>query len=120
MQLTRKERTKRRHLRVRKRVSGTGERPRLYVRRTLKHVYVQIVDDSPLTGGSRTLTQYSSAGKDGKHSANIPGATELGKKIAADLKSRGINAVVFDRGGYRYHGVVKAVADAVREGGITI
>jgi large subunit ribosomal protein L18 len=125
MKLTKKEQLKRRHLRVRKKVSGTPERPRLFVRRSLKHLYAQVVDDSALTdgykkGSSRTLAAYTTASKEGKHSANIPCATALGKAIGADLLARGINTVVFDRGGYRYHGVVKALAEAVREAGITI
>lgn len=121
MKLTKKEQLKKRHLRVRRKLSGTAERPRLYVRKSLKHLYAQVVDDSP-EGGSRTLASFSTAKKDkaGKHSCNVATAVELGKTIGGELKSNGISAVVFDRGGYRYHGVIKAVAEAVREAGVTI
>jgi len=121
MQLSRKDRLKKRHIRVRKKVAGTAERPRLYVRKSLKHLYAQVVDDSP-EAGSKTLAIFTTATKDnnGKHSANVNAAVELGKIVGTELKARGITQVVFDRGGYRYHGVVKAIADSVRETGITI
>jgi large subunit ribosomal protein L18 len=121
MQLSQKDRLKRRHLRVRKKVSGTAERPRAMVRKTLKHLYLVVADDSPETG-SRTLAVYTTATKAnaGKHFANAGGAVTLAKQAAADLKSRGINTVVFDRGGYLYHGIVKTLADALRENGLTI
>jgi len=121
MKLTKKERLDRRHNRVRKKVSGTNERPRLFVRKSLKHLYAQLVDDS-VEGGAKTLATFTTASKanGGKHSANKAAAVELGKYVGAQLKERGITAVVFDRGGYRYHGVVKAIAEAVRETGVTI
>lgn len=120
MKLTKKEQLARRHRRVRRKVAGTAERPRLFVRKTLKHLYVQLVDDS-IEKGSHTLAAYTtSRGNGGKHSANVASATELGKAVGTDLKAKGIAAVVFDRGGYRYHGVVKAIAESVRETGITI
>lgn len=119
MKLQKTESLKRRHRRVRKKVSGTAERPRLFVRKTLKHLYAQIIDDSP-EKGSVTLAVYTTASKAnaGKHMSNIPQGTELGKTVGAELKARGIESIVFDRGGYRYHGVVKALAEGVREAGI--
>jgi large subunit ribosomal protein L18 len=105
------ERRYRRHLRVRKKVSGTSERPRLVVRRSLKHIYAQLVDDTT----SRTLMTVSSQDVEGKKTEK---SIEVGKRIAARAKEAGIAKVVFDRAGYRYHGRVKALADAAREGGL--
>jgi large subunit ribosomal protein L18 len=109
---TRTERRARRHLRVRKKVMGTPERPRLVVHRSLKHIYAQLVDDM----SNRTLMTVSDlaieSGKKGERS------TEVGKQIAARAKEAGITRVVFDRAGYRYHGRVKAVAEGAREGGL--
>ena len=121
MQLSKKERLQRRHLRIRRKVSGTAERPRVMVRKTLKHLYLVVVDDTP-EAGSRTIATYTTASKAaaGKHCANGTNAVELGKAAAADLKARGITAVTYDRGGYRYHGIVKTLADAIREAGVTI
>ena len=101
----------RRHLRVRKRVSGTAERPRLVVFRSLKHIYAQLVDDTT----SRTLATVSDQKLTGKKSEK---STEVGKLIAQKAKDAGVSSVVFDRAGYRYHGRVKAVADGAREGGL--
>ncbi|MFN2567074.1 MAG: 50S ribosomal protein L18 [Gemmatimonadaceae bacterium] len=102
----------RRHLRVRKKVSGTAERPRLVVFRSDKHIYAQLVDDD--TG--RTIATVSSLKvADGKKSEK---AAEVGKQVAVIAKDKGITRVVFDRGGYKYHGRVKAVADGAREGGL--
>src|SRR5215213_8865551 len=101
----------RRHLRVRKRVSGTAERPRLVVFRSLKHIYAQLVDDT----ANRTLATVSDLGiEQGKKGER---ASEVGKLIAERAKSAGITRVVFDRAGYRYHGRIKAVADGARKGG---
>ena len=101
----------RRHLRVRKRVSGTAERPRLVVFRSLKHIYAQLVDDTT----SRTLAMVSDHKLTGKKSEK---STEVGKLIAQKAKDAGYSSVVFDRAGYKYHGRVKAVADGAREGGL--
>ena len=109
---TRAERRFQRHLRVRKKVVGTSERPRLVVYRSLKHIYAQVVDDS--TG--RTLAAASDLGVgEGKKAAR---SSEVGKQLAARAKEAGVTRVIFDRAGYRYHGRVKAVADGAREGGL--
>jgi len=109
---TREQQRFRRHLRVRKKVTGTAERPRLVVFRSLKHITAQLVDD--VTG--RTLMTIGSTDLlNGKKTAK---STEVGKRIAARAKDAGITKVVFDRAGYKYHGRVKAVADGAREGGL--
>jgi large subunit ribosomal protein L18 len=101
------------HDRIRKKLQGTAERPRLNVYRSLNHIYVQVVDD--LNG--KTLVSASTA--EGKKSGgNVAAAKEIGKAIAERAKAKGITKVVFDRGGYIYHGRVKALADAAREGGL--
>jgi large subunit ribosomal protein L18 len=109
---------KRVHTRVRTRVSGTPERPRLCVYRSLGHIYVQVIDDS--TG--KTLASASSVDGETKKSlkggGNIAAAKVIGKTVAERAKSAGISKVVFDRGGYKYHGRVKALADAAREAGL--
>ena len=101
----------RRHFRVRKKVNGTGERPRLVIYRSLKHIYAQLVDDVSM----RTLMTVTDQGLDGKRTEK---SAEVGKRIAQKAKDAGITMVVFDRGGYKYHGRVKAVADGAREGGL--
>jgi large subunit ribosomal protein L18 len=110
----------RRHLRIRRKVTGTAERPRLTVFRSLNHVYAQLVDD--LAG--RTLLTVSTADKtlvsDVKSAKGKVAASKLvGKALAVKAKEQGIARVCFDRGGYLYHGRVKAVADGAREGGLT-
>ena len=108
---TRQELRYRRHLRVRKRVTGTPERPRLVIYRSLKHIYAQLVDDI----SARTLMTVTDTGLEGKKTAK---SAEVGKRIAEKAKEAGVTKVVFDRGGYKYHGRVKAVADGAREGGL--
>jgi large subunit ribosomal protein L18 len=110
---TRADRRERRHLRVRKKVVGTTERPRLVVRRSLKHIYAQIVDDAT----HRTLLTVTdlTVGEGKKQERSVA----VGKALAARAKDAGITRVVFDRGGYKYHGRVKAVADGARESGLT-
>lgn len=105
-------RRKRRKTGIRKRVIGTPERPRLTVFRSLNHIYAQVIDD--LDG--KTLASASSikAGKGG----NIAAAVEVGKQIAKQAQDAGVKQVAFDRNGFRYHGRVKALADAAREGGL--
>ena len=108
----RAEKRVRRHLRVRKTVQGTADRPRLVVYRSLKHITAQLVDD----GASRTLATVTSVKvSEGKKSEK---SLEVGKQIAAIAKEKGITKVVFDRGGYLYHGRIKALADAAREAGL--
>src|ERR671931_273502 len=106
------ERRFRRHLRVRNKITGTAERPRLVVFRSLKHIYAQLVDDT----ANKTLATVSDLGvEQGKKGER---AAEVGKLIAERAKSAGITRVVFDRAGYRYHGRIKAVADGARKGGL--
>ena len=108
------ERT-RRHIRVRRKISGTAERPRLCVYRSNTNLYVQIIDDV----AGNTLVSASTLDKDikTKH-ANKEAAKELGTLIAKKAADKKIETVVFDRGGYIYHGVVKELAEAAREGGL--
>jgi large subunit ribosomal protein L18 len=101
-----------RHMRVRKKVVGSADRPRLVVFRSDKHIYAQLVDDD--TG--RTIATISSLKVGGGKKSEK--ASEVGKQVAAVAKDKGITRVVFDRGGYKYHGRVKAVADGAREGGL--
>ncbi|MGE5143710.1 MAG: 50S ribosomal protein L18 [Acidobacteriota bacterium] len=115
---TQADRRARRHLRVRKRVRGTAARPRLVVFRSSKHIYAQVVDDDKgvtLVGAADTSEgiQVEGSGKTAKSHA-------LGRLIAAKAKEKGIAKVVFDRGGYQYHGRVKAVADGARKGGLEL
>lgn len=117
MKLDRHARRERRHRRVRKRVLGTPERPRLCVYKSLRHLHAQIIDD--LHG--QTLAYASTldrALRDQVKGPNIEAAKAVGKLIAERARERGIERVVFDRGGYPYHGVVKALADSAREGGL--
>jgi large subunit ribosomal protein L18 len=105
----------RRAHRVRNKVQGTAERPRLSVFRSSKHIYAQLIDD--MTGV--TLAAAGTVGKTGgKYGGNVKAATEVGKKLAEAAKAKGITQAAFDRGHYRYHGRVKALADAAREGGL--
>jgi large subunit ribosomal protein L18 len=108
---SRGEMRQRRHLRVRRKVIGTAERPRLVVYRSLKHTYAQLVDDA----AQRTLLTVTDGGFDGKKTEK---AREVGKKLAERAKSAGVTKVVFDRAGYKYHGRVQAVAEGAREGGL--
>jgi large subunit ribosomal protein L18 len=113
---TRDDRRRRRHLRVRKKVSGTSERPRLVVYRSLKHIYAQVVDDDKgvvLLGAS---DQSEGLAVDG--AGKVAKSKATGKLIASKAKAAGITKVVFDRAGFQYHGRIKAVADGAREGGL--
>ncbi len=107
-----------RHLRVRKKVFGTAERPRLCVFRSTKHIYAQLIDDI----GGKTLLAASSLDPDlksqGVSGGNVDGAKQVGAQIARKALAHGFKEVVFDRGGYIYHGRVAALADAAREGGL--
>ncbi|MGZ3503322.1 MAG: 50S ribosomal protein L18 [Vulcanimicrobiaceae bacterium] len=107
-----------RHARLRRKLTGSAERPRLMVRRTLHHIYASVVDDAK----GHTLVTASTREKDladGLDSTtNVAAAEKVGQAIAAKAKQAGITSVVFDRGGFKYHGRVKALADAAREAGL--
>ena len=105
------------HVRIRKKLRGTTERPRLTVFRSLAHIYVQVIDDT------KGVTLVAANSKEKEHSGtggNVAAAKEIGRRIAERAKEHGINRVVFDRGGYIYHGRVKALADAAREAGLEV
>ncbi len=104
----------RRHERVRTKVSGTAERPRLNVFRSNAHIHVQIIDDTTGT----TLVSANSVEMKLENGGNIAAATAVGSEVAKRALAKGITEVVFDRGGYIYHGRVKAVAEAAREAGL--
>jgi large subunit ribosomal protein L18 len=108
----------RRKLRIRHKISGTAERPRLSVFRSLKHIYAQVVDDV----AGKTVAHCCTLAKDVKGEASeakkSDAAKLVGKTIAAQLKAKGITKIVFDRNGYLYHGRIKALADGAREGGL--
>ena len=116
--LSKDARRQRLHSRVRRKVIGTAERPRLSVYRSVGHIYAQVIDDR----GGRTIASASSVDKEVKKSlkggGNIASAKAIGKAIAERAKAAGVVKVVFDRGGYKYHGRVKALADAAREAGL--
>jgi large subunit ribosomal protein L18 len=113
-----KQRVKARHRvkeRIRRKVHGTSERPRLAVYRSLKYIYAQVIDDA----SGKTIASASSREKDsGAKGANAAAAKAVGALIARKAKDKGITQVVFDRGGYVYHGNIKALADAARENGL--
>lgn len=101
--------------RIRRKVTGTGERPRLAVFKSLKHIYVQVIDDA----NGNTIVSASTREKDaGSKGSNTAAAKAVGVLIAKKAKDKGITRVVFDRGGYLYHGNIKALADAARENGL--
>ena len=104
------------HRRIRRKVQGTGARPRLAIYRSLNHIYAQIIDDE----AGRTIAAASTTEKDlrGATGGNVEAAARVGRAIAERALSKGVESVVFDRGGYRYHGRVKALADAAREAGL--
>lgn len=108
-----------RHRRIRQKVVGTSQRPRLAVFRSLKHLYVQVIDDSNGT----TLTSASSLDTEVRTQINSKPKTDISKMVgtitARKAAGKGVTAVVFDRGGYKYHGRIKAMADAAREGGLS-
>ena len=118
MKLTRKESTRRRHSRVRRRVTGTSTRPRLSVFRSNQHIYAQVIDDTQ----QHTLVSASTLDPDLKveleSGANCDASVAVGKLVAERLIAAGIQQVVFDRGGNLYHGRVKALAEAAREAGL--
>ncbi len=107
---------RRRHLRVRRRLAGTAERPRLVVFRSLKHIYAQLVDDD--RGVTLMGVSDGSEGIQVEGSGKVVRGKAVGKLLAEKAKAAGFSRVVFDRAGYRYHGRVQAVADGAREGGL--
>jgi len=115
---TKEDVRKRLHERIRKKIHGTPARPRLAVFRSQAHIYAQVIDDDAGT----TLCAASTLDKDLKEKAakgaNVAAAKAVGQLIASRAKEKGVGAVVFDRGGFQYHGRVKALADAAREGGL--
>jgi large subunit ribosomal protein L18 len=102
------------HRRIRRKVHATAARPRLCVFRSLKHIYAQVIDDAQ----GRTLAAASSNQEGQANGGNLAGAKAVGKLIAERAQAKGIKKVVFDRGGYLYHGRVKALAEAAREAGL--
>ncbi len=104
------------HKRIRKKISGTTERPRLAVFRSLNHIYAQVIDDS----SGKTIASASTTEPDfrTRYGGNVAAAKEIGKIIAERAKEKGITRVVFDRGGYIYHGRVRNLAEGAREGGL--
>ena len=116
--LSKDQQRRRVHARVRTRVTGTPERPRLNVYRSVAHIYAQVIDDR----SGKTIVSASSVDKETKKGlkggGNIASAKAVGKIIADRAKAAGVTLVVFDRGGYKYHGRVKALADAAREAGL--
>jgi large subunit ribosomal protein L18 len=113
-QTKRNEIRKRIHTRIREKLSGTSERPRLNVYRSLNHIYAQVIDDQ----NGVTLASASTIALKAKTGGNVAAAKEIGKAIAEKAQEKGIKKVVFDRGGFLYHGRVKALADAAREAGL--
>jgi len=105
------------HKRIRKKLLGTPERPRLNVYRSLNHLYAQLIDD---LNGTTLVAAASTEGAKGQHKSggNLAAAKDVGKRIAERALAKGMKKVVFDRGGYLYHGRVKALADAAREAGL--
>jgi large subunit ribosomal protein L18 len=118
---TKKDRRVRIALRQRKRIAGTPERPRLRVFRSVAHIYAQVIDDmsgQTLASASSTEPSLKTVFTKATRGGNLAGAKVLGKTIAERLQEKGIKRVVFDRGGFLYHGRIKAVADAAREAGL--
>jgi len=118
---TKKDRRVRIGLRQRKRINGTAERPRLRVFRSVAHIYAQVIDDltgKTIVAAASTEPSLKSVFSGTTRGGNISGAKALGKTIAERLQDKGIKRVVFDRGGFLYHGRIRAVADAAREAGL--
>ena len=116
MKADRKQIRDRIHKRIRKRVNGTAERPRLAVHFSGKHVYAQVIDDE--AGRTLAAAGTTEEGLVSKPAANVASAVSVGRAVAERLLAKNVDKVVFDRGGTQYHGKVKALADAAREGGL--
>ena len=113
--IEKKEIRNRIHRRIRRKLRGTAERPRLAVFRSVAHIYAQLIDDN----AGATLASASTVDKGGKtNGGNVAAAKAIGKLVAERAKEKGIQQVVFDRGGYQYHGRIKALADAARTAGL--
>jgi large subunit ribosomal protein L18 len=113
--IEKKEIRSRIHARIRRKLRGTAERPRLAVFRSVAHIYAQVIDDAE----GKTLVSASSVDKGAKtNGGNVAAAKAIGKTVAERAKEKGIKSVVFDRGGYQYHGRVKALAEAARAAGL--
>lgn len=119
MNMSKNEARQHRKIRIRKKVNGTPERPRLVVFRSNTHIYAQVINDQDGVTLVSASTLSLSRNEPGTH-CNIDGATRVGKEIARLAKERNIDKVVFDRNGYIYHGKIKAVADGAREGGLEL
>lgn len=115
MKTTPQQKRHRRHVRIRAKVHGTAQRPRLSVRRTLTAIHAQLIDDD----SGKTLAMASSAGSPKGGSKGIEAARKAGLDLASGAKSKSVTLCTFDRGGYRYHGRIKALAEGAREGGLT-
>jgi len=115
--LTRKQRLRRRHFHIRKRLHGTGDKPRLLVRKSLKHMEASLIDD---VGGHTMFSVTTKAGSfaSGKKESKTEQASRLGEMVADHAREKGIESVVFDRGGHPYHGRVRALAEKAREAGL--
>lgn len=115
MQIVGRERRK---LRIRRKISGTSERPRLSVFRSSKHIYAQVVDDVAGSTVAHASTLSADVKKDATEATKLDAAKKVGQAIAKVLLAKGISKVVFDRNGYLYHGRIRALADAAREAGL--
>ncbi len=116
--LSRKKLRIRRHARVRTRIAGNSGRPRLSVFRSLHHIYVQLIDDTTGTTLAAASTREKELSQGLPSSKSVGAAEKVGQEIAKRARDKGITAVVFDRGGYKYHGKIKALADAARGAGL--
>jgi len=118
---TTNEQRKRRHLRLRNKVKGTAQRPRLVVNRTLRHIHAQVIDDvAGVTLAAASTVQDDVAARVEGGKGSVAAARVVGQTVAERAREKGVEAVVFDRNGFQYHGAVRELADAAREGGLTL
>jgi large subunit ribosomal protein L18 len=115
-QISKNDTRQRVHVRIRRKLKGTAERPRLNVYRSLNHIYAQVIDDAAGVTLAAASTNEKTAGT--RRGGNVATATAVGKLIAERARGKGVSRVVFDRGGYQYHGRIKALADAARAAGL--
>lgn len=118
MPLSRQQAQRRRHARVRRKVSGTSERPRLCIHKSLKHLYAQVIDDRSGHTLCFATTNVKANKSETNCFCNIAWAKKIGEELGKKARAQGVQTVVFDRGGYRYHGIVRAFAEALRESGL--